>query len=81
MLLRAITTAEENIDWQTLDVGVTTSVANNKRLYLFGFTEADIKPPVLTQGFRVGAKVEDRLFVDFSAVTGYGVSEAQNLDE
>ena len=41
---RAITTAEESIDWQTLDVGVTTSVANNKRLYLFGFTEADIKP-------------------------------------
>ena len=76
---RAITTAEENIDWQTLDVGVTTSVANNKRLYLFGFTEADIKPPVLTQGFRVGAKVEDKLFVDFSAVTGYGISEAKIL--
>ena len=48
-------------------------------MYLFGFTEADIKPPVLTQGFRVGAKVEDRLFVDFSAVTGYGVSEAKIL--
>ena len=27
---RAITSLEENIDWQTIDVGVTTSVANNK---------------------------------------------------
>ena len=76
---RAITSSEENIDWQTIDVGVTTSVANNKRLYLFGFTEADIKPSILTQGFRVGAKVEDVLSVDFSAVTGYGISEASIL--
>ena len=76
---RAITSSEENIDWQTIDVGVTTSVANNKRLYLFGFTEADIKPSILTQGFRVGAKVGDVLSVDFSAVTGYGISEASIL--
>ena len=76
---RAITSLEENIDWQTIDVGVTTSVANNKRLYLFGFTEADIKPSILTQGFRVGAKVGDVLHVDFSAVTGYGISEANIL--
>jgi hypothetical protein len=76
---RAITSLEENIDWQTIDVGVTTSVANNKRLYLFGFTEADIKPSILTQGFRVGAKVGDVLNVDFSAVTGYGTSEASIL--
>ena len=76
---RAITSEEENIDWQALDVGITTSVANNRRLYLFGFTDKDVKPPILTQGFRVGAKVEDKLFVDFSAVTGYGVSEARIL--
>ena len=76
---RAITSDEENIDWQRIDVGVTTSVANNRRLYLNGFTSEDIKPPILTQGYRVGAKVQDKLYVDFSSVTGYGTSEAQIL--
>ena len=38
---RAITTAEENIDWQTLDVGVTTSVANNKSCLLYTSDAAD----------------------------------------
>jgi len=76
---RAITSDEENIDWQRIDVGVTTSVANNRRLYLNGFTSEDIKPPILTQGYRIGAKVQDKLYVDFSAITGYGTSEAQIL--
>ena len=76
---KAITTDEENIDWLSVDVGVTTSVANNKRLYLYGYTDADIVPPVLTQGYRVGAKVQDKVFVDFSAVSGYATSEAKIL--
>ena len=73
------TTDEENIDWLSVDVGVTTSVANNKRLYIYGYTDADIVPPVLTQGYRVGAKVHDKVYVDFSAVTGYATSEAKIL--
>ena len=76
---KTITTDEENLDWISLDVGVTTSVANNKRLYLFGYTDSDIVPPIITQGYRVGAKVEDKLYVDFSAVSGYGVRSAEIL--
>ncbi len=76
---KAITTTEENIDWNRIDVGVTTSVANNKRLYLYGYTNEDIVPPVLTQGYRVGAKVSDKLYVNFSAISGYGTSEANIL--
>ena len=59
---RAIVGGEENIDWISLDVGVTTSVANNSRLYLYGFTSEDDVPPVLTQGYRIGAKVDDELY-------------------
>jgi len=33
---------------------------------LFGFESEDIKPPSLTQGFRIGAKRGDKLFVDIS---------------
>jgi len=63
---RAITTTEENIDWVSIDVGVTTAVADDKRLYLFGFTSEDIKPPSVTQGFRIGAKLDDKLFVNIN---------------
>jgi hypothetical protein len=59
---RAIVETEEDIDWISLDVGVTTSVGNNSRLYLYGFTSQDDIPPVLTQGYRIGAKVSDKLY-------------------
>ena len=61
---RAITTKEEEIDWLALDqLNETTS-----KLYLFGFTSEDIKPPSITQGFRIGAKSGDKLFVKIGGV-------------
>ena len=65
---RAITSSEENIDWVTIDIDKTKTVNNDRRLYLFGFTSEDILPPSVTQGFRVGAKVNDVLFVDIAGV-------------
>ena len=59
---RAIVGEEDNIDWISLDVAKTISAANNTRLYLFGFTSEDDVPPVLTQGYRIGAKVGDKLY-------------------
>jgi microcystin-dependent protein len=59
---RAIVETEEDIDWISLDVTKTISAANNTRLYLFGFTSEDDVPPVLTQGYRIGAKVHDKLY-------------------
>ncbi len=59
---RAIVEEEENIDWISLDVQKTLTVLNNSRLYLFGFTAEDDVPPILTQGYRVGAKVSDKLY-------------------
>ena len=61
---RAITNDEENIDWISIDRSNVTST----KLYLFGFETENIKPPILTQGFRVGAKKDDKLFVDFNGV-------------
>ena len=59
---RAIVGTEENIDWISLDVGVTTSVGITSHLYLYGFTSEDDVPPILTQGYRVGAQVNDKLY-------------------
>ncbi len=59
---RAIVEDEQDIDWFSLDVAKTISVANSRRLYLFGFTSQDDIPPVLTQGYRIGARVSDKLY-------------------
>ena len=77
---RAIDAIETNIDWQRIDVGLTTSVGISSHLYLFGFNTKDNVPPVVIQGFRVGAQTSDKIFVDFSnAATGYGTSDANVL--
>ena len=73
---RAITLEENNIDWIAFDVAKTKTVGISSHLYLFGFNNADIAPPVLTQGYRVGARQNDKIYVDFSTNVGYGVSEA-----
>ena len=65
---RAITETEDVIDWVSLDVGVTTSVGITTHLYLFGFNSKDVKPTGLTQGFRVGAKNSEKLFVSINNV-------------
>ena len=58
---RVIESEEENIDWLTLDQGASNTTS---RLYIFGFNNEQVKPPVLTQGYRVGAKINDRLFLE-----------------
>ena len=74
---KAIDNPEITVDWQRIDVGLTTSVGITSHLYLFGFNTKDNVPPVVIQGYRVGAKTNDKVFVDFSsAAAGYGTSEA-----
>jgi len=62
---RSIESTEESIDWLTLDQGASNTTT---KLYLFGFNNKDIKPPTLTQGYRVGAKVSDKLFLTVGGV-------------
>ena len=69
---RAIVTSEENIEWLSIDVGVTTTVGISSHLYLYGFTSADSAPFSLTQGYRVGARTNDKLYANLGA----GTSEA-----
>ena len=72
---RAIVEEEQEIDWISLDVGVTTSVGITSHLYLFGFTSEDDVPPVLTQGYRIGARVSDKLyFKDTTTATEYSAN-------
>ena len=70
---RAIVSTENNVDWIALDVAKTVSGIINpskNRLYLYGFTAKDDIPPTLTQGYRIGARVNDKIYF-----TGDGLSE------
>ena len=60
---RAITGSESQIDWLTIDIDKTKLVGVSTNLYLTGFDTEDNVPPSLTQGYRVGAKVNDQLFL------------------
>ena len=55
---------EQNIDWLSLNVGLTTAVGISSHLYIYGFQDINVTPPILTQGYRVGAKVNDVLYVN-----------------
>ena len=54
----------------SLDVGVTTSVGISSHLYIKGFTTNDGKPAGITQGYRIGARLNDRLYFQGGAGAG-----------
>ena len=58
-----ITSDEVNIEFEALDVDKTISVGNTTRLYLYNQTNDKVAPNSILQGYRVGAKVDDRLKV------------------
>ena len=66
---RSIVPTERQIDWISIDVGLTSSVGISSHLYLYGFRSIDNVPPSLVQGYRIGAKVDDLLHVDLPTGT------------
>jgi len=69
---RAITSSQEQIDWVSIDVGLTTQIGISSHLYLYGYDNADIPPASITQGYRIGSRLDDQLHV----VAGAGTSVA-----
>jgi hypothetical protein len=61
---RAITASEGEIDWITLDVNLTSStVGVSSHLYLYGYTSSDNPPTAISQGYRIGARTNDKLYI------------------
>ena len=75
---KAIVDKEEDVEW--VQISGKTTAGNTDRLYLFGYSEndgnkphsKDIKPPFLTQGFRIGARVGEKLYAKIEGYTGNG---------
>ena len=63
------TTEEDTVEWLSLDVGLTTSVAESRHLYLYGFTSPDNPPSSRTQGYRIGARLNDKIYFVGSGTT------------
>jgi len=61
-----IETEETSINFSSIDVSLTDVVTNNTRLYLYNETNADIPPSNVIDGYRVGAKENDTLFIKVS---------------
>ena len=61
---RAIVSNDSNIEWVQFDVTTTNSVAIDSQLYLLGYTNQDIAPPIISQGYRVGSRINDKIYVE-----------------
>jgi len=65
---RAISGDQQEIDWLSIDIDKTQTINNSSRLYITGFSSEDTPPPILTQGYKIGAKALDKLFVRIGGV-------------
>jgi hypothetical protein len=63
---RTSNSTTSDIDWLSLDVGLTTSVGISSHLYLYGFTNQSDVPPTIIQGYRIGAKRNDNLYLQIN---------------
>ena len=82
---RASTTPEDLIDWLRIDLHTTKNQINDNnntnKLYLFGFNNEEIVPPTLTQGYRIGARENDRIYVQLEGETAETSAEILMADD
>jgi len=62
---RSVVTTDQKIEYLQIDVSETTT----SKLYLFGQSALTEPPAGIAQGFRIGAKVGEKLFIDKNGST------------
>jgi cytoskeletal protein CcmA (bactofilin family) len=67
---RSVSNSEFEVEWVQFDVSRTKSINRANRIYLLGYTAEDVPPPIISQGFRIGAKVDDEVFLDADTNAG-----------
>ena len=61
---RSVSTPETEVEWVQFDVSRTKSINRANRIYLLGYVAEDVPPPIISQGYRIGARVDDEVFLD-----------------
>jgi hypothetical protein len=68
---RAIAAGDIEIEWVQFDASKIRNIASygnsgandGSRMYLLGYTQSDIAPPIIAQGYRIGARVDDKVYL------------------
>jgi len=60
---KEIETSQTTIEYYSIDVDKTVSIANSSRLYLYNQTNASLRPDSIIEGYRIGAKSNEQLNV------------------
>ena len=66
---RSLGNSEVEIEWAQFDLQLYYDTKNSfpERVYLLGYTVESEPPPIIAQGFRIGAKVNDTIFLKDSS--------------
>ena len=70
---RVIDTEEEDLDWTSL-AATNDVVSTSTKLYLHGYKSKDVAPLVITQGYRIGARVDEKIYLPNGTDTPYEAS-------
>ena len=63
---RSVVTSDQQIEYLQID---TTATSTNQKLFLFGQTSETVPPSHIAQGFRIGAKVGEKIYIDKGGTT------------
>ena len=61
---KSITSSETDVEWVQFDGSKITGASDAQRLYLLGYTSLDIKPPAISQGYRIGCRSAEKIYLD-----------------
>ena len=61
---RSVSDTEVEVEWVQFDVSRTKSINRANRIYLLGYVAEDVPPPIISQGYRIGSRVDDEVFLD-----------------
>ena len=67
---RSISVPAVDVEWVQFDVSRTKSINKANRIYLLGYTSQDVSPPIISQGYRIGSRIEDKVYLDSDANVG-----------
>ena len=60
---RSVDSIDAEIEWVQFDGDFITSASDDQRIYLLGYSSLDIEPPAISQGYRVGARVGEKIYL------------------
>ena len=76
---KSISGSDIDIEWVQIDLTKTKHINDTlssaskaqNRIYLLGYDKLDVPPPIISQGYRIGAKVDEEVLLSSSG-TNYG---------